>query len=109
MSGLEHERRSTKGVETEAQMHFLRRHDGDEMQVIISDQRMPGMSGVEFLSKVKELYPETVRIALSGYSEISTVTDAINKGAIWKYISKPWDDEVLVQDIRAAFRLMRPE
>ncbi|MBI5784889.1 MAG: EAL domain-containing protein [Rhodocyclales bacterium] len=77
------------------------------VQVIVSDQRMPGMSGVEFLSKVKELYPETVRISLSGYSEISTVTDAINKGAIWKYITKPWDDESLAQEIRAAFRLVR--
>jgi EAL domain-containing protein (putative c-di-GMP-specific phosphodiesterase class I)/CheY-like chemotaxis protein len=79
------------------------------VQVIMSDQRMPGMSGVELLSKVKELYPETVRIVLSGYSEISTVTDAINKGAIWKYITKPWDDEALVKEIRAAFRLLRPQ
>jgi CheY-like chemotaxis protein len=77
------------------------------VQVIVSDQRMPGMSGVEFLSKVKELYPETVRMSLSGYSEISTVTDAINKGAIWKYITKPWDDESLLQEIRTAFRLAR--
>jgi response regulator RpfG family c-di-GMP phosphodiesterase len=68
---------------------------------------MPGMSGVEFLSKVKELYPETVRMSLSGYSEISTVTDAINKGAIWKYITKPWDDELLLQEIRTAFRVAR--
>jgi diguanylate cyclase (GGDEF)-like protein/PAS domain S-box-containing protein len=78
-----------------------------QVQVIVSDQRMPGMSGVEFLSKVKELYPETVRISLSGYSEISTVTDAINKGAIWKYITKPWDDESLLQEIRTAFRVAR--
>jgi diguanylate cyclase (GGDEF)-like protein/PAS domain S-box-containing protein len=77
------------------------------VQVIVCDQRMPGMSGVDFLSKVKELYPETVRISLSGYSEISTVTDAINKGAIWKYITKPWDDEELVREIRSAFRLTR--
>jgi EAL domain-containing protein (putative c-di-GMP-specific phosphodiesterase class I)/CheY-like chemotaxis protein len=77
------------------------------VQVIVSDQRMPGMSGVEFLSKVKELYPETVRMSLSGYSEISTVTDAINKGAIWKYITKPWDDELLAQEIRTAFRMAR--
>lgn len=76
------------------------------VQVIVSDQRMPGMSGVEFLSKVKELYPHTVRISLSGHSDISTVTDAINKGAIWKYITKPWDDEAFTGEIRAAFRLV---
>jgi diguanylate cyclase (GGDEF)-like protein/PAS domain S-box-containing protein len=178
-----------EGVETEAQMHFLRRHDCDEMQgfffskalpadqltellrggrhlsfdqstaeqvrttlllvddeqnilnalrrlfrrdgyriltagsgaealellalnpvqVIISDQRMPEMSGVELLSKVKDLYPQTVRMVLSGYSDLSAVTDAINKGAIWKYISKPWDDESLVQEVRAAFRQARPQ
>jgi diguanylate cyclase (GGDEF)-like protein/PAS domain S-box-containing protein len=79
----------------------------ERVQVIVSDQRMPGMSGVEFLSKVKELYPETVRLSLSGYSEISTVTDAINKGAISKYITKPWDDESLLQEIRNAFRQAR--
>jgi response regulator RpfG family c-di-GMP phosphodiesterase len=77
------------------------------VQVIISDQRMSGMSGVEFLSKVKDLYPDTVRMSLSGYSDISMVTDAINKGAIWKYITKPWDDEALVREVRAAFRLAR--
>jgi diguanylate cyclase (GGDEF)-like protein/PAS domain S-box-containing protein len=79
------------------------------IQVIISDQRMPEMSGVEFLSRVKELYPQTVRIVLSGYSELSTVTDAINRGAIWKYISKPWDDEALLQEIRTVFRSLRKE
>lgn len=76
------------------------------VQVIVSDQRMTGMSGVEFLSKVKDLYPHTVRISLSGYSDISTVTDAINKGAIWKYITKPWNDEEFVREIRSAFRLV---
>jgi YesN/AraC family two-component response regulator len=70
---------------------------------------MPEMSGVEFLSRVKDLYPQTVRIVLSGYSELSTVTDAINRGAIWKYISKPWDDEVLLQEIRSVFRSLRKE
>jgi diguanylate cyclase (GGDEF)-like protein/PAS domain S-box-containing protein len=79
------------------------------VQIIISDQRMPEMSGVEFLSRVKELYPQTVRIVLSGYSELTTVTDAINRGAIWKYISKPWDDEHLLQEVRTAFRSLRKE
>ena len=66
---------------------------------------MPEMSGVEFLSRVKDLYPKTVRIVLSGYSELSTVTDAINNGAIWKYITKPWDDEALIQEIRSRIPL----
>lgn len=74
-------------------------------QVIISDQRMPGMSGVEFLSRVRLLYPQTVRIVLSGYAEIDTVTEAVNHGAIWKFFSKPWDDDKLIDEIRNAFRL----
>lgn len=74
------------------------------VQVIISDQRMPVMTGTEFLSKVKDLYPDTVRLVLSGYSELSTLTEAINKGAIYRYLSKPWDDEKLKQEVMLAFR-----
>lgn len=71
--------------------------------VIISDQRMPEMTGVEFLGKVKELYPDTVRIVLSGYTELKSVTDAINEGAIFKFLTKPWDDELLRAHVRDAF------
>lgn len=71
--------------------------------VIVSDQRMPGMTGVEFLSKVKDLYPQTVRIALSGYTELKSVTDAINKGAIYKFLTKPWDDDLLRANVQEAF------
>jgi diguanylate cyclase (GGDEF)-like protein/PAS domain S-box-containing protein len=74
-------------------------------QVIVSDQRMPGMSGVELLSRVRELYPDTRRIILSGYSDISTLSDAINRGAVWKFIAKPWDDEALKAEIGHAFTL----
>ena len=72
--------------------------------VIISDQRMPGMTGVEFLSKVKELYPDTVRIALSGYTELNSVTDAINRGAIYKFLTKPWEDDLLRANVEEAFQ-----
>ena len=75
-----------------------------EVGVIISDQRMPGMTGVEFLSKVKELYPDTVRIVLSGYTELNSVTDAINHGAIYKFLTKPWEDDLLRINVDEAFR-----
>ncbi len=75
------------------------------VQVIISDQRMPEMNGTEFLSRVKQLYPDTVRIVLSGYTDIETLTNAINHGAIYRYLIKPWDDEVLRTQIREAFRV----
>lgn len=76
------------------------------VDVIISDQRMPEMTGVEFLSKVKTLYPSIVRVVLSGYSDIGSITEAINKGAIYKYFSKPWDDEELREELRQIFRTL---
>jgi diguanylate cyclase (GGDEF)-like protein/PAS domain S-box-containing protein len=66
-----------------------------QVDVIVSDQRMPGMTGVDFLRAVKRLYPETVRIVLSGYTELDAVTSAVNEGAIYKFLTKPWDDAQL--------------
>jgi len=74
------------------------------VDVIVSDQRMPGMTGVEFLRRAYELYPDTVRIVLSGYTELQSITDAINEGAIYKFFTKPWDDEQLREHIAEAFR-----
>lgn len=76
----------------------------NEVGVIISDQRMPGMTGVEFLSKVKELYPDTMRIVLSGYTELNSVTDAINHGAVYKFLTKPWADDLLRANVADAFQ-----
>ena len=72
--------------------------------VIVSDQRMPGMTGVEFLRRVKELYPDSVRMVLSGFTEIDSVTDAINQGAVYRFLTKPWDDSLLRANIAEAFR-----
>ncbi len=77
----------------------------NRIQVVVSDQRMPLMSGTEFLSRVKDLYPETIRIVLSGYSEVDTITQAVNRGAIYRYFSKPWDDVQLREELRDAFRV----
>ncbi len=71
--------------------------------VVVSDQRMTGMSGVEFLRRVKLMYPNAVRMILSGYTEIDTLTDAINKGEIYQFIHKPWDNNALLATIREAF------
>lgn len=75
----------------------------NEVGVIISDQRMPEMTGTEFLSQVRERYPDTVRIVLSGYTDLNSVTDAINRGAIYKFLTKPWEDELLRAHVEEAF------
>jgi diguanylate cyclase (GGDEF)-like protein/PAS domain S-box-containing protein len=79
------------------------------VQVIVSDQRMPFMTGTQFLGRVKQLYPDTIRMVLSGYSELSSLTDAINEGAIYRYLSKPWDDDRLKVEIMLAFRHYREQ
>ena len=74
------------------------------VQVIVSDQRMPDMSGTEFLGRVRDLYPDTIRLVLSGYTDVATITEAINRGAIYRFLTKPWNDEELREHIQAAFR-----
>lgn len=64
-----------------------------EFQVAIADQRMPGMTGVEFFEKMVKIKPDPIRILLTGYSDISSVIDAINKGEVYRFIDKPWNLE----------------
>ncbi|PKO33699.1 MAG: diguanylate phosphodiesterase [Betaproteobacteria bacterium HGW-Betaproteobacteria-7] len=77
------------------------------VQVILSDQRMPEMSGTEFFSRVRQLYPDTIRIVLTGYTDLDSVTGAINRGAIYKFLTKPWDDDLLREQVREAFRVAK--
>ena len=81
-------------------LDVLSRHKVD---VIISDQRMPGMTGVEFLRAAKVNYPDTIRIVLSGYTELQSVTDAINEGAVYRFLTKPCEDEQLREHLQKAF------
>jgi DNA-binding NtrC family response regulator len=74
-----------------------------EVGVIVCDQRMRGMSGTEFLARVKQMYPAAVRMVLSGYTDLQSVTDAVNRGAIFKFLTKPWVDEELDEAVREAF------
>ncbi|MEL6938881.1 MAG: SpoIIE family protein phosphatase [Cyanobacteria bacterium J06598_1] len=72
-----------------------------EMAIIISDQRMPKMNGTEFLSKTVERFPDTIRMVLTGYTDVEDLVSAINSGKVFKYITKPWNPkklkEVVVQ------------
>jgi DNA-binding NtrC family response regulator len=78
---------------------------GHAVGVVISDARMPLMSGAELLGKVRDIHPDTVRIILSGYTDVEAVTDAVNRGEIFKFLTKPWVDQELLEVVRDAFRL----
>lgn len=71
----------------------------NKVHLVISDQRMPQMSGTEFLTRVKTNYPDTMRILLTGYTEINSIQEAINKGNIYKFLLKPWKGEDLKAEV----------
>jgi diguanylate cyclase (GGDEF)-like protein/PAS domain S-box-containing protein len=76
----------------------------NEVGVIVSDQRMPEMSGVEFLRRARQLHPDSVRLVLSGHADMQSLIEALNEGAVYKFISKPWNDDMLRGNIREAFQ-----
>ncbi len=78
---------------------------GNDIQIIITDQRMPNMTGVEFLENVIEKYPTPIRILLTGYTDMSAIIDAVNKGSIFQYLNKPWDEEELEAVIEKAYEV----
>lgn len=79
----------------------------EPVHVIISDQRMPGMTGAEFFRKIKTEYPDAVRVILTAYSDIEAVIAAINEGSIFRYICKPWDPGEMASAVEEAFRHYR--
>lgn len=92
--------------------HVLTALSGDEalkilsanqVDIIITDQRMPQMTGVAFLEKVIESFPDPIRILLTGYADMSAVVDAVNKGKIFHYVTKPWNEEELDMTINRAY------
>ncbi len=74
----------------------------NRIHVIVSDQRMPEMTGVELLSRVKQLSPNTTRVLLTGYSDLSAVVNSVNEGEIFRYITKPWNNDELFEVVRLA-------
>ena len=77
--------------------------DKKPFEIIITDQRMPNMTGIEFLEKVLEKYPDPIRILLTGFTDYNAVIDAVNKGKIYHYLSKPWKEEELELTINNAY------
>lgn len=74
----------------------------ETVDLVISDMRMPEMDGAEFLQQVRQRWPDTVRLLLTGYSEVTSIIGAINRGEIYRYISKPWDDNDIILIVKQA-------
>ena len=79
--------------------------NGQDIHVIIADQKMPEISGVEFFEQILKEHPAPVRILLTGYTDIDSVIDAINKGQVYRYITKPWNDQDLRLAIENAYEI----
>ncbi len=78
-----------------------------EMAIIISDQRMPMMNGTEFLGKIVDLFPDTIRILLTGYTDVEDLVEAINSGKVYRYITKPWNPGKLKEIVKEAVNTYR--
>ncbi len=85
-------------------MEALQLLNSHEIHVIISDQRMPDMTGVDFFEHILLKHPDPVRILLTGYSDISDVIKAINKGQIFRYIEKPWDQHRIIEAVESGYK-----
>ncbi len=84
----------------EALSHFHR----EEIAVIVSDNQMPGMMGIDLLTRIKEISPDTMKILMTGYADLATAVDAINRGEVFRFITKPWEDDALIQTVQEAIK-----
>ena len=74
----------------------------EQVHIVMSDQRMPEMTGVEFLKKLRETHPHIVRLLFTAYADLKAVVDAINQGSVYRYITKPWEPQELQVVLRQA-------
>ncbi len=91
-------------ISGEEAVQVLRKNN---INIIITDQRMPQMTGVEFLESILDEFPDAMRILLTGYADMNAVIDAVNKGKIFHYLSKPWNEEELDLTINRAFEVYK--
>jgi DNA-binding NtrC family response regulator len=83
----------------------LERLESDRVQIIVSDQRMPQMSGAELLAQARQIAPDTLRILLTGYSDLDAAVEALNSGGIFRYLTKPWDQQEMAFTLRQAAQI----
>lgn len=79
----------------------------ETIHVILSDQRMPKMTGIEFFESMQTIYPNPIRILITGYTDINAVIDAINRGQVYKYLTKPWIEDDVKIFVEKAFEVYR--
>lgn len=79
--------------------------DSEPIHVILSDQRMPKMTGIEFFEKIAHTHPDPIRILITGYTDINAVIDAINRGQVYKYLTKPWNEEDVKNYVQKAYEV----
>lgn len=94
-------------LRTESAREALELVSAQEIAVIVSDNLMPGMSGIELLSRVKETSPDTVKILMTAHADLPTAINAINEGEVFRFIVKPWDNELLKQTVEDAVNRYR--
>jgi signal transduction histidine kinase len=85
----------------------LRIMQGEQVHIVMTDQRMPEMTGVELLRQVKETHPDAIRLLSTAYADLNAVIDAINQGSVYRYIAKPWEVEDLKTTLRQAYDYYR--
>jgi len=84
-------------------LDFIQKSE-DPFSMILSDQRMPGMDGTQFLEKARAIAPETVRFLITGYADINAISDAVNRGAVHRFITKPWNNDALLEMIESGLQ-----
>lgn len=103
-------RRNFNIITSDSPDEAMRILEKEPIQVILSDQRMPKMTGIEFFEKIQSVFPNPIRILITGYTDINAVIDAINRGQVYKYLTKPWiedDVKIFVEKAYEVYKLRK--
>jgi len=100
-------RRNFNITTTESAEEAMKILERETIHVILSDQRMPKITGIEFFESIQEIYPNPIRILMTGYTDINAVIDAINRGQVYKYLTKPWVEDDVKIFVEKAFEVYK--
>ena len=100
-------RRDFKVFTAESPTEGKKMLEENHIHVILSDQRMPGMTGIEFFESIQRAFPDPIRILITGYTDINAVIDAINRGQVYKYLTKPWNESDIKNFVEKAYEVYK--